>query len=116
MKIETLREIIKKDASKNQFAVLTNITNGNSEIFQLGKPLSKEFENYKREIENYYNLKKNGIIDDTQIFIENHIKPIEVIILGAVHIAQFLIDFIKNLNFKVTIIESTKIFYIQSKI
>ena len=110
MKIEILREIIKKDTSKDQFAVLTNITNGNSEIFELEKPLSKEFENYKKEIENHYNLKKNGIIKDTQIFVENHIKPIEVIILGAVHIAQYLIDFIKNLNFKVTIIDPRKYF------
>ena len=49
MKIEILKEIIKKDASKDRFAVLTNITNGNSEIFELGKPLSKEFENYKKK-------------------------------------------------------------------
>ena len=110
MKIEILREIIKKDTSKDQFAVLTNITNGNSEIFELGKPLSKEFENHKKEIENYYNLKKNGIIIDTQIFIENHIKPIEIIILGAVHIAQYLIDFVNNLNFEVTIIDPRKYF------
>ena len=55
MKIEILREIIKKDTSKEQFAVLTNITNGNSQIFELGKPLSKEFKNYKKEIENHYN-------------------------------------------------------------
>ena len=53
MKITILREIIKKDASKDRFAVLTNITNGNSEIFELGKPLSKEFKNYKKEIEQY---------------------------------------------------------------
>ena len=58
MKITILREIIKKDASKDRFAVLTNITNGNSEIFELGKPLSKEFKIYKKEIENHYNLKK----------------------------------------------------------
>ena len=49
-------------------------------------------------------------IKDTQIFVENHIRPIEVIILGAVHIAQYLIDFIKNLNFKVTIIDPRKYF------
>ena len=110
MKIKTLQEIINKKSSKEQFAILTNLTNGNSEIFEFGKPLSKEFENYKKEIENYYNLKKNGIIEDTQIFIENHIKPIEVIILGAVHIAQYLIDFIHNLNFKVTIIDPRKYF------
>ena len=62
MKIEILREIIKKDTSKHQFAVLTNITNGNSEIFELRKPLSKEFENYKNEIENHYNLKKTVLL------------------------------------------------------
>ena len=110
MKIEILREIIKKDASKDGFAVLTNISSGNSEIFELGKPLSKEFINYKKEIEDHYNLKKNGIIKDTQIFIENHNKPIEVIILGAVHIAQYLIDFIKNFNFNVTVIDPRKYF------
>ena len=110
MKTEILKEIIKKKSSKQQFAVLTNLQNSNSEIFELGKPLTKEFENYKKEIENYYNLKKNGIIKDSQIFIENHIKPIEVIILGAVHIAQYLIDFIHNLNFKVTIIDPRKYF------
>jgi len=110
MKIEILKEIIKKDSSKEQFAVLTNLTNGKSKIFELGKPLSKEFENYKKEIENYYNLKKNGIIKETQIFIHNHIKPIEVVIVGAVHIAQYLIDFIKNLNFVITIIDPRKYF------
>ena len=110
MKIKTLQEIINKKSSKEQFAVLTNLTNGNSEIFEFGKPLSKEFENYKKEIENYYNLKKNGIIKETQIFIHNHIKPIEVVIVGAVHIAQYLIDFIENLNFVITIIDPRKYF------
>ncbi len=110
MKIKILQEIINKKSSKKQFAVLTNLTNGNSEIFEFGKPLSKEFENYKKEIENYYNLKKNGIIKETQIFIHNHIKPIEVVIIGAVHIAQYLIDFIKNLNFVITIIDPRKYF------
>ena len=110
MKIEILKEIIKKESSKERFAILTNITNGNSEIFELEKPLSKEFENYKHEIESYYNLKKNGIIKETQIFIYNYVKPIEVIIVGAVHITQYLIEFIKNLNFIITIIDPRKYF------
>ena len=97
MKIEILKEIIKKKSSKEEFAVLTNLSNGNSEIFNSEKTLSKDFENYKNEIENHYNLKKNGIIDKTQIFILNYIRPIEVIIVGAVHIAQYLIDLLKIL-------------------
>ena len=45
------------------------------------------------EIENYYNLKKSGVINNTEILIQNYIKPIEVIIIGAVHITQYLIKF-----------------------
>ena len=64
--------------------------------------------NYKKESENHYNLKKNGMSKYTQRVMENHIKPIEVIILGAVHIAQYLSDFTKNFNCNVTIIDPRK--------
>ncbi len=110
MKIEILKEIIKKKSSKEEFAVLTNLSTGNSEIFDTKKLPSKEFENYKNEIKNYFNLRKNGIIDNTEIFILNYIKPVEVIIVGAVHIAQYLIDLLKNFNFVVTIIDPRKYF------
>ena len=110
MKTEILKEIIKKKSSKKQFAVLTNLQNSNSEIFELGKNLSKEFENNKTEIENYFKLKKNGIIEKTEIFIQNYIKPINVVVVGAVHITQYLIDFAQNLNFEITIIDPRKYF------
>ena len=110
MNTKTLKEIIKKKLSKEDFAVLTNLSTGKSEIFDSKQLLSKEFENYENEIKNYYNLKKNGVIDGTEIFILNYIKPIEVIIVGAVHIAQYLIDLLKNFNFVVTIIDPRKYF------
>jgi len=110
MKIEIIKEILKKKSSNQEFAILTNLINANSEIYELGKPLSKDFENYKSKIENYYKLKKNGIIEKTQIFIHNCVRPIDVIVVGAVHISQYLIDFSKNLNFKITIIDPRKYF------
>ena len=84
--------------------------NGSSEIFRTGITLSKNFINYKDKIQNHYNLKKNGIIDGTEIFIQNYTKPIEIIIVGAVHIAQYLIEFLKNFNFNITIIDPRKYF------
>ena len=48
---------------------------------------------------------KNGVIDDTNIFVETYIRPIKVIIVGAVHIAQYLISFSKSLNFEISIID-----------
>ena len=110
MKTEILKEIIKRNSLKKDFAVLTNLSTGNSEIFDSKNLLSKEFKNYENKINNFYNLKKNGIIDGTQIFILNYIKPVEVIIVGAVHIAQYLIDLLKNFNFFVTIIDPRKYF------
>ena len=115
MKIETLKEIIKKKLSNEQFAILTNLSNGYSEIFKLGIPISKNFINYKNEIENYYNLKKSGIINGTEIFIQNYIKPVEVIIVGAVHITQYLIEYLKDLNFNVTIVDPREYFITKQK-
>ena len=105
MKHSQLKEIIKKKASKIEFAIVTNIENGLSEIYEPGKSLSKEFETHKEQIDNFFKLKKNGIIDGTEIFVETYIRPIKVIIVGAVHIAQFLVSFIKHLNFEIFIID-----------
>ena len=46
MKTEIFKEIIKKKLSREDFAVLTNLSTGKSEIFDSKQLLSKEFENY----------------------------------------------------------------------
>ena len=105
MKHSQLKEIIKKKASKTEFAILTNLESGLSEIYEPGKSLSKEFEIHKEQIDNFFKLKKNGVIEKTEIFVETYIRPIKVIIVGAVHIAQYLVDFAKSLNFEISIID-----------
>ena len=105
MKHTLLKEIIKKKASKTEFAIVTNLENGLSEIYEPGKLLSKEFEIHKEQIDNFFKLKKNGVIENTEIFIETYIRPIKVIIVGAVHIAQYIVDFAKSLNFEISIID-----------
>ena len=105
MKHSQLKEIIKKKASKTEFAIVTNLKNGLSEIYEPDKSLSKEFEAHKKQIDNFFKLKKNGVIENTEIFVETYIRPIKVIIVGAVHIAQYIIDFAKSLNFEISIID-----------
>lgn len=105
MKKELLVEIIKKKENKKEFAIVTNIANGDSCIFEKDKPLDKSFEKYSEQIKNYFEKKKNGIIEDSNIFIETYIRPIKVIIVGAVHIAQYLVDYAKSLNFEIFIID-----------
>ena len=105
MQIKILQEIIKKKTAKSEFAIITNLETSNSEIFELDKPVSKNFEKYKDQINEFYKNKKNGIIENTNIFIETYIRPIKVVIVGAVHIAQYLIDYAKSLNFEIIVID-----------
>jgi len=105
MKKQLLDQIIKKKTNKDEFAIIANIANGESCIFEKNKPLEKNFEKYLNEITDYFNKKKNGIIENTDIFVETYVRPIKVIIVGAVHIAQYLVDFAKSLNFEISIID-----------
>jgi len=105
MKKKLLDQIIKKKKSKSEFAIITNLETGDSEIFELGKPINKDFEKYIDQINNFYKNKKNGVIEGTHIFVETYIRPIKVIIVGAVHIAQYLIDYAKSLNFEIIVID-----------
>ena len=105
MQLKILQEIIKKKNNKSEFAIITNLESGKSEIFEADKSISKDFEKHTDQINNFYKNKKNGIIEDTSIFIESYIRPIKVIIVGAVHIAQYLVNFANSLNFEISVID-----------
>ena len=105
MKKQLLDQIIKKKENKDEFAIITNITSGESCIFEKNKPIDKNFEKYLDQIKSYFEKKKNGIIENTDVFVETYIRPIKVIIVGAVHIAQYLVDYAKSLNFEISIID-----------
>ena len=105
MKLEIIRETLKNKSLKKEFALLTNLINGESEIFFPGHDLSEMFSKYSEEIENIFNLNKSGIIENSEIFVQTYKNPIKVIIVGAVDITIYLIDFAKNLNFEIIIID-----------
>ena len=105
MKKQLLKEIIEKKEKKIEFAIITNLENGESCIFEKDKPIDKNFEKHKENITFQFVKKKNGIIEGTNIFVETYIRPIKVIIVGAVHIAQYLVNFAKSLNFEISIID-----------
>tara|TARA_B100001750_G_C15361868_1_gene522642 strand:+ start:194 stop:874 length:681 start_codon:yes stop_codon:yes gene_type:complete len=105
MKKKLLNKIIENKEKKIEFAIITNLKNGESCIFEKNTPLDKNFEKYKDKIFSQFNKKNNGIIEGTEIFVETYIRPIKIIIVGAVHIAQYLVDFAKNLNFEILIID-----------
>jgi len=105
MKKELLKEIIKKKEKKTEFAILTNLVDGSTSIFEKNKSLEQNFKKYENKIIAHFNKKKSGVIEGTNIFIEVYIRPIKVIIIGAVHIAQYIISFAKSLNFEISVID-----------
>jgi len=105
MKKQLLKIIIDNKKKKKEFAVITNLENAESCIFEKDKTLDKNFLKYKKEINSQFEKRKNGIIEDTNIFVESYVSPIKIIIIGAVHIAQYLVNFAKSLNFEIFIID-----------
>ena len=105
MKLEIIRETLKNKSLKKEFALITNLINGESEIFFPGHNLSEMFSKYSEEIEKIFNLNKNGIIENSEIFVQTYKNPIKVIIVGAVDISIYLVDFAKNLNFEIIIVD-----------
>ncbi|MDA9696995.1 XdhC family protein [Candidatus Pelagibacter sp.] len=105
MKLEIIKETLKNKSLKKEFALVTNLINGESEIFFPGNDLSEMFSKYSEEIEIIFNLNKNSIIENSEIFVQTYKNPIKVIILGAVDISIYLIEFAKNLNFEIIIVD-----------
>ncbi len=115
MKIKTLQEILKNKSLKREFAVLTNLKNGDSEIFLPNQNLKGIFSEYKEEIEKIFNSSKSNILQNEEIFVQTIKNPIKVVIVGAVHITEYLIDFAKALNFDITIIDPRDFFASKEK-
>ena len=54
MKKQLLKEIIEKKEKKIEFAIVTNLENGESCIFEKNKPIDKNFEKYKDKIDLHF--------------------------------------------------------------
>ena len=115
MKIKTLQEILKNKSLKREFAVLTNLKTGDSEIFLPNQNLKGIFSEYKDEIEKIFNSSKSNILENEEIFVQTIKNPIKVVIVGAVHITEYLIDFASALNFDITIIDPRGFFASKEK-
>ena len=99
MKLQTLKSIIEKKKNKSEFAIVTKLSTGESEIFEKDKPLSKEMQTYSNQISEFFKSKKNGVIENSEIFVETYVLPIKVVVIGAVHICSILSRLCKEFKF-----------------
>ncbi|MBL61290.1 MAG: xanthine dehydrogenase [Candidatus Pelagibacter sp.] len=105
MQINILKDIINLKNSKKEFSVITNIKTSKSYIFFINKHIDNDLKKFETQIKGLYNSRKDGMINKTDLFIKHYHRPIKVVIVGAVHISQFFVEYAKSLNLDIYIID-----------
>ncbi len=105
MQLKILKEIINYKNSKKEFSVITDITTSESFIFFVDQEIPKKLKDFKEQINQSYNSRKDGMIKNTNLFVKNYHRPIKVVIVGAVHITQFFVEYAKSLNLDIYVID-----------
>ena len=105
MQLNILKEIINLKNSKKEFSVITDTKTSKTYIFLLIKPIDINLKSFEADIKKLYNSRKDGMIKDSDLFIKHYHRPIKVVIVGAVHISQFFVEYAKSLNLDIYIID-----------
>ena len=117
MKKEILDTILTSRSKKQTLAVITRVADGmqwamlendskNHEVFT---PLELD------TIKNSMRDNKSGLISDEKFFTHIYTPPLRLIIIGAVHIAQFLAPMAKVAGFDVTVVDPRSSFATPSR-
>ena len=105
MQLNILQEIINLKNSKKEFSVITDTKTSKTYIFFANKPIDINLKSFEIEINKLYNSRKDGMIKDSDLFIKHYHRPIKVVIVGAVHISQYFVEYAKPLNLDINIID-----------
>ena len=105
MKIDLLSQVIELKSKKKEFSIITDLQTAKNYVYDPNCKLDKDLEDFKINIKESFTNRKDGMIKDTNLFIKNYYRPIQVVIVGAVHIAQYFVEFAKNLNIEINIID-----------
>ena len=110
MKIDLLSKVIELKSEKKEFSIITDLQTAKNYVYDPDCKLDKDLEDFKINIKESFTNRKDGVIKDTNLFIKNYFRPIQVVIVGAVHIAQYFVEFAKNLNIEINIIDPREYF------
>jgi len=110
MKIDLLSKVIELKSEKKEFSIITDLQTAKNYVYDPDCKLDKDLEDFKINIKESFTNRKDGMIKDTNLFIKNYFRPIQVVIVGAVHIAQYFVEFAKSLNIEINIIDPREYF------
>ena len=105
MQLSILKEIISLKNSKKEFSVITDTESSKTYIFFINQEIDTKLKSFEADIKKLYNSRKDGMIKGSNLFIKHYHRPIKVVIVGAVHISQFFVEYAKSLNLDIYIID-----------
>ena len=105
MQLNILKKIISLKNSKKEFSVITDTRTSKTYIFFVNEPVDNDLKSFEVQINQLYDSRKDGMIKNTDLFIKHYHRPIKVVIVGAVHISQFFVEFSKSFNLDIYIID-----------
>jgi xanthine dehydrogenase accessory factor len=99
-----LMELIKARNAKRSVAILINLANGAERLVERGKAKDDLLAD---DLEAAFRFDRSGIvkIGDAEYFINVYNPPLNLIIVGAVHLAQALIPLARAAGYDVTVID-----------
>lgn len=105
MQESSLEKILENQKLRKSVVCLTNIDTAEEIILLKGE--SSKIENLDLEISQCirFDISKLVTINSKNYFIDVYNPPLKLIIIGAVHIAQYLVDFAQNLSFDCKLID-----------
>tara|TARA_B100000900_G_C20490478_1_gene679341 strand:- start:322 stop:996 length:675 start_codon:yes stop_codon:yes gene_type:complete len=105
MQKKILDEIISEQNGRKSLAYVINIDNDDGFIFIKGESVASSV--LDKEIIECIRADRSKLIqiDNENFFIDVYNPPLKLLIIGAVHIAQHLINFANNLNFDCILID-----------
>ncbi|MFL2836074.1 MAG: XdhC family protein [Alphaproteobacteria bacterium] len=105
MQKKILEEIISKQSERKSLAYVINTKNGDEFIISSGE--KTDYPELDNEIIDCLRFDRSKLVqvDNINFFIDVYNPPLKLLIIGAVHIAQHLINFANNLNFDCILID-----------
>lgn len=102
MRLELLRELNIERAARRACLVVTDLENGNVRLVTEATIVDEELADaFSKAIRNG----KSGLLPDTTLFLNVHLPPPRILVIGAVHISQALAPMAALTGFDVRIVD-----------
>jgi xanthine dehydrogenase accessory factor len=112
MKIAVLQELRRETAAKRTCAVASDLSSARQALVTASAVSGDAFLSAPQlaDVRKRMASDRSGMLDETQIFVRVYAPSPRMVIVGAVHIAQFLAPMAKMAGFDVTVIDPREAF------